>query len=81
VRSTSRVLNEIRYKVLRKPSDYVALVLFIVLVLLMYALYIVPSLNSAEASLAGLSKAFSYSLIVWILIMATVVYAALTSWR
>ena len=48
---------------------------------LIFLLYVVPELNSPEPSIAGLSVAFVYSIIVWILLMVLVVVISLTVWR
>ena len=75
-----RVLEEIKPKILRKPSDYAALIFYIVASGLMYLLYW-SSLNKSSPTFWGLSKAAAYSLIIWILIMISVFFAMATSWK
>jgi hypothetical protein len=78
--STRRVLDEIRYKVLRKPSDYIALIFYVVASGLMYLLYW-SGLNKPTPTFGGLSVAYAYSLIIWILIMLAIFYAIAFSWK
>ncbi len=75
-----RTLEEIKPRILRKPSDIAALIFYIVASGLMYLLYW-PSLNKYSPSFWGLSKAFAYSLIIWIIIMISVFFAMTTSWK
>jgi hypothetical protein len=75
-----RVINEIRYKILRKPSDYAALVFYIIASGLMYLLYL-PELNKPTPTFGGLSVAYAYSLIIWVIIMISIFYAIATSWK
>ena len=48
---------------------------------MVFLLYIFPGLNSPEPVFAGLSVAFAYSLLAWVLLMAVVIAAAVFAWR
>ena len=54
---------------------------FILLYAALYIYYIFPSLNSPDPTFLGLSKALTYSLLVWVLLMAVIVAAYLYVWR
>jgi len=75
-----RVIEEIRYRILRKPSDYAALAFYLIASGLMYLLYS-SSLNKPTPTFGGLSIAYAYSLIIWALIMVSIFYAIATSWK
>ncbi len=69
------------YRLFRKTEDYLGVIFFVVAYLLMYCLIFAESLNVADPSTFGLSKAFAYSLFVWVLIMLSIIYAAARIWR
>ena len=54
---------------------------FILLYAALYIYYIFPSLNSPDPIFLGLSKALTYSLLVWVLLMAVIVAAYIYVWR
>jgi len=76
----SRVLEDIEYRLFSKPSHYVALGLYLLANILMYLVYLDP-INKPDPTIGGLSKAFAYTLAVWVLLMASVLYASLVAWR
>ena len=76
----SRVLDDIEYKLLSKPSHYAALALYLIANILMYLVYLDP-INKPDPSVGGLSKAFAYTLAVWVLLMISVLYASLVAWK
>lgn len=75
-----RVIEEIEYRVLDRDSA-IATALFIALILLLYAYYVVEGLNRVTATFLGLSVAFAYSLTIWLGLIAVLVYAFLVVWR
>ncbi len=75
-----RVLEEIRYKVLKRPVDYASLIFYVVASGLMYLLYS-SKINKPTPTVGGLSLAYFYSLIIWIVIMISVFFAVATSWK
>ena len=75
-----RVLEDIEVPVIRDAKGFIALVLFVLFIILMYLVYLKP-INKPDPSILGLSKAFAYSIIVWIYGMIAVFYAALEGWR
>ncbi|MCE4600502.1 MAG: hypothetical protein F7C38_02915 [Desulfurococcales archaeon] len=76
---TERVIEEIEYRLFSKPSQVAALVFYLIASILMYLVYLDP-INKPDPSIGGLSTAFAYSILVWVLLMASVFYAALVAW-
>ncbi len=66
---------------MKTHRSIVAALAYAIVNMLMLLLYIVPSLNKPTPALFGLSIAFTYSLIVWLVLMALVVYVAWRVWR
>ena len=54
---------------------------FILLYAALYLYYIFPSVNSPDPVFLGLSKALTYSLFIWVLLMAVIVAAYVYVWR
>ena len=68
----------------RSPSRLTSIILsiaYLAVNVMVFLLYVVPGLNSPEPAFAGLSVAFAYSLLAWVLLMAVVVAAAVFAWR
>jgi len=68
-------------RVIKNVHGWLALILFIVYILLDYLLFYLKTLNSSAPTVFGLSKAFAYSIAVWIYGMIVIVYAALKAWK
>ncbi len=77
---SDRVIEEIEYRLFSKPSQAAAAAFYIIANILMYLVYL-DSINKPDPSVGGLSVAFAYSLAVWAVLMASVLYAALVAWR
>ena len=75
-----RELQDIDTRIFKNSKSIIALFLFLIYIVLMYLTYLDP-INRPDPSIGGLSKAFAYSLIVWIYGMIAVIYAALEGWR
>jgi hypothetical protein len=67
--------------VIKNIHGWLALILFIIYILLDYLLFYSKTLNSAAPTVYGLSKAFAYSIAVWIYGMIVILYAALKAWK
>ncbi len=75
-----RVLPDIDVPVIRDGKGLIAFIMFLLFIILMYLVYLKP-INRPDPTICGLSKAFAYSIIVWIYGMIAVFYAALEGWR
>jgi hypothetical protein len=74
-----RVIEEIDSHLrFRKPLDIALTVAFVVFYVLIFAVYAV---NSVEPMVLGLSFAYFYSLVLWVVGMAIVVASAKFVWR
>ena len=62
-------------------KSLLATAVFILLYAALYIYYIIPGVNSPDPVFLGLSKALTYSLLVWVLLMAVIVAAYLYVWR
>ncbi len=73
--------KETGLRVIKNIHGWLALILFLIYILLDYLLFFSKTLNSPAPTIAGLSKAFAYSLAVWIYGMIVIVYAAVKAWK
>ncbi|MEB3756973.1 MAG: hypothetical protein GSR79_08995 [Desulfurococcales archaeon] len=72
--------EEPELRVIKNGHGWAAFILFIIYILLVYGTYS-KSINTATPSMGGLSKAFAYSLAVWVYGMIVIIYAAVKAWK
>ncbi len=68
-------------RVIKNIHGWLALILFLIYILLDYLLFFSKTLNSPAPTVDGLSRAFAYSLAVWVYGMIVIIYAAVKAWK